>query len=133
MSKRISFEKARAIVDEFATLVVDSVRDESIKECTLTLEGRTNRGIGQHFAALKTGSDDQIEAAKRLVLDAVDTTMFHFLEMFDHNRTRFDIIVHEPDGHDLTVVGLADDIHSELFSWIEDLSKYGPPLLDRLP
>lgn len=93
---------------EFLELLVREVRDESVEACDVPRSARAKSGIAKRWRTVR--ANDQVLDA--VLPDAVDLTIFEFLDAIDTGRLRLAFI-----AADNTVVDLFEEGVGELGGW----------------
>lgn len=115
----------RVALDQFGDVLAKRVRDESISDWDMILDGRMkdagSQQIRDQLERLQL-SKDQIDLLRRLIPKIVDTTLHHLLWTFEQEES-VDIAVKTPAGVVPSLREVSDGLAGELYGWIPRFSK----------
>jgi hypothetical protein len=124
----------RPILDEFGKLLIDHVRDKTLRELQGLVSGDiVERESQKMYRALESLNLDpeQFAVVARLLTAAVEATMVNFLLFFDENN--FGMIYRDEDGREYDIQTMSDGVAGELYSedgWIAKFCEFkeGAPI-----
>jgi len=116
------------LLSNFGKLLISSVRDEVLEIDDLILSGRMGGSeIQEFYDRAKNLTKDEKELIKKFALQAVDSTLHHFLWMIEQNE-EYDLIKYTGGkGEFVSLRDISDGLCGELYTedgWIEKYSEY---------
>lgn len=126
----ISYEKKQELLDCFGELLINHVRDTSLKIAMDIAEYKTVNPIKQkQYEVLSSLSADQKEAVCDLLSETVTDTIYNFLDMFEVNEDKMKLIVLK-DGTEYDLNEISEKMGGEVTfldedGWIQKFSKLG--------
>ncbi len=124
----ISYEKKQELLDCFGELLINHVRDTSLKIAMDIAEYKTVNPIKQkQYEVLSSLSPDQKEAVCDLLSETVTDTIYNFLDMFEVNEDKMKLIVLK-DGTEYDLNEISEKMGGEITfldedGWIQKFSK----------
>lgn len=114
----------RTILDDFGKTLISEVRDRSISEIDMLLDGKMKGITAQIFKSkLKSFGKEQIEVIKWLIPQLVDINLNNTLEMIDSNNS-IDVKI-TYNNSQYSIKELSDGLSGELYTsdgWIQKFS-----------
>jgi hypothetical protein len=110
-------------LDEFAALLMDRVRDRSIRVGDAIIKGRMEVFSKDLQAIVKSLSQKQFEYVQELVPEIVDQTL-HFLLWFFEEEPNIKISTTKNNATDENLLNIGNGkLESYLLDWIKEFSK----------
>ena len=119
-------------LDIFGDLVVQSVRDATFSQFEKIKDGKLrSKSAKLLHEKIANFKPEEMEALKSVVLDTIDSTLHHFLWLFEQNE-EYDIVRYiEEKKKPVSLRDISDGLCGELYTedgWIEKFSKYPPSI-----
>jgi hypothetical protein len=113
----------KAALDKFGQLLMKRVRDQTIFEWDMIIDGRAKGVTAKHVHEMLSSFDaQQLEVLHRLVPDIVDTTLHHLLWTLEQEKS-VDVAVHTAEGVVPSLREVSDGLAGELYDWIPRFSQ----------
>jgi len=113
-------------LDRFGNFLMRSVRDESISDWLMIINGQMKDEGSKKIRKMLSGfNDKQISAVLKLVPQIVDTTLHHLLWGIEQEDD-IEITIKRGDGSKVNLSEVSDGLAGELYSvdgWIARFSK----------
>lgn len=123
-------EKKEEILDLFGKLVIENVRDTSLKIAMDIAKYETpNLLKRKQYEALAGLNEQQKEVLCDLLSETITDTIYNFLDMFESNEKFIKLIVNK-DGVEYDLCNLSEKMGAEITfmdddGWIQKFSKIG--------
>lgn len=120
----VSVEKE--LLEKFGAIVIKNVRDESITDWDMILDGRMKGQRAENVRALSSSlSQEQKDTVNWLIPQVVDTVLHHFLWTIEEH-VGIDVIIKDESGNKCNIRDQSDGLPGELYTdegWIARFSK----------
>ncbi len=110
--------------DSFGKMLMKNVRDKVIEGMQEVMDGNVKApSLVKLFKKIEDCSDEQKDAIKMLLKEAVDECLFEFMVMLDENPETVNLVIY--NGQENSVLhDEYDDLHELLFDWFDYYSNY---------
>jgi len=126
----LPFKQRLKILDEFGEILINTVRDHSLK---MSMSYATGKSVNQikanQYNVLSQLSEEQKEKVNDLLSETITDVIFEFLHMIDENPDKMELII-KKDGVQYNYCDLTEHAGSEIAcfeddGWIQRFSKIG--------
>jgi RHS repeat-associated protein len=121
-------EVAQEALERFGRTLVERVRDGSISDCEMIVDGRAKAlALANLYARLGALNEEQRMAIHELIVKCVDITIHHPLWMLDQEKW-INVAVDTDTGTVPSLREISDGLIGDKFEWIEQFSNKPQPI-----